>query len=320
MGRRVSGGTSPRATRTSPALTRRATGLAAFAALAGLLVLAPGCKPAAPAPAAAAANPAEKRYPLTGEIIKVDAGNRTLLVRHEAVPGLMSGMTMPFAVSAADAAGASEGQRIRAELVVDDKGARLEKIWPADPVAESTVAAAANTLRQDTSVRGKNAYREIGESLPDFALYDQAGRVASAARFRGRQVMLNFIYTRCPIATMCPAATMNMVTVQQQARAAGVTSLELVSITLDPENDTPAVLREYARTHGIDTANFSLLTGPEGAIKDLLTQFGVIAGFDGSILTHSLATLLINADGKIIWRADGSQWSPEEFVAKMKKG
>ncbi len=286
-----------------------------------LLAALPACKPAGPGgsvPTAAA--PAEERHPLTGEILKVDAVKNTLLVRHEAVAGYMPGMTMEFAVAAADAATTHEGERIRAELVVDATGARLEKIWPVDPVADSTVAAAAGALRQETTIRGKGAFREIGENLPDFALYDQEARVVQAARFHGRQIVLNFIYTRCPIATMCPAATSLMIAVQRQAREAGVTNLELVSITLDPENDTPGVLKAYAKVRGIDTSNFSFLTGPEGAIKDLLTQFGVIAQFEGSILKHSLSTLLINADGKIIWRAEGSQWSPDEFVGRMKKG
>ena len=96
-------------------------------------------------------------------------------------------------------------------------------------------------------------------------------------------------------------------------------NLELVSITLDPAYDTPGVLKEYAAVRGIDTTNFSFLTGPENAIKDLLTQFGVIAEFKGDLISHTLATLLIDENGKIIHRADGSQWEPSDFVAKMRK-
>ena len=292
---------------------------------AGLLALAaPACKRADSTAAnatAAAGETAEKRYPLTGEIVKIDAVRRTLLVRHEAIPAFRPAMTMEFSVGAGDLANAKEGQRIRAELVMGkDDDARLEKIWVVDPVAEATVRAAAGSLRQDTAIRGKSAYREVGETLPDFALYDQNGKVVSATRFRGKQVMLNFIFTRCPVATMCPAATAKMTMTQRQAREAGVANIEFVSITLDPDYDTPGVLKDYALSRGIDLANFSLLTGPEKAIKDLLTQFGIIAEFDGSILKHTLATLLIDEHGKIVWRADGSQWSPDDFVAKMHKG
>ena len=243
-----------------------------------------------------------------------------LTVRHDAIAGLMPAMTMEFAVSTGDAELAKPGERIRAELVlVQDGTPRLEKVWPDDRAAGDAVAAAARTLREDTHDRGERAYREVGEAMPDFALYDQDGRVVDSRRFRGRQIMLNFIYTRCPVATMCPAATAKMMQTQRLARSAGVKEIEFVSITLDPKGDTPGVLREYADARGIDTSNFSFLTGPESAIRDLLTQFGVIAEFQGDFIKHTLATLLIDAQGRIIWRADGSQWEPRDFVSRMRR-
>jgi protein SCO1/2 len=267
---------------------------------------------------AVAAMPAEKRYPLTGEVVSVDTAKHVLLVQHDEIPGLMPAMTMPFSVSAGDAAAAKPGERIRAELIPSDQGDwRLEHIWPDDKPAAAAIAAQAAALRQDTLIRGNGAYREIGEKIPEFALYDQEGRVVQSGRFHGKLVMINFIFSRCPVATMCPAATLKMQQVQQLARAAKVPNLELVSITLDPAYDTPAVLKEYAATRGIDTTNFSFLTGPESAIKDLLTQFGIIAEFDGNLLKHTLSTLLVDANGRIIHRADGSAWEAKDFVAKM---
>ena len=105
----------------------------------------------------------------------------------------------------------------------------------------------------------------------------------------------------------------------EAARAAGIPNVEFVSITLDPAYDTPGVLKEYAADRGIDTSNFSFLTGPEAAIRDLLTQFGVIAEFKDGILNHTLATLLIDEKGRVTWRADGSLWEPRDFVARMHK-
>jgi protein SCO1/2 len=261
-----------------------------------------------------------KSYPLTGEVISADAERNVLIVRHDEIPGFMPAMTMEFIVSPGDVAVAKPGQKIRGQLLQSDKGDwRLEQIWPAESSAEGEVKARANALRQDTLSRGRSAYREIGEKIPDFALYDQSGAVVQSARFTGKQVMLNFIFTRCPIATMCPAATIKMMSTQKLAREAGVKNLELVSITLDPEYDTPGVLKDYAVARGIDTSNFSFLTGPENAIKDLLAQFGVIAEFEGDLLKHTLTTLLINEEGRIAHRADGSAWEPADFVAKMKK-
>lgn len=78
-------------------------------------------------------------------------------------------------------------------------------------------------------------------------------------------------------------------------------------------------MKDYAAARGIDTSNFSFLTGPETAIRDLLMQFGVIAEFQDGLLRHTLATLLIDEQGRIIHRADGSEWLVDEFVEKMRK-
>jgi protein SCO1/2 len=283
-------------------------------------LLAAGCGRQDVADTSLTAEPAEPRYALTGEILDVDNERKRLIVRHDEIPGYMPEMVMEFIVSAGDLANARPGQLIRAEMIPSDTGDyRLEKIWPDDRVATAAVVAGSNALRQDTAIRGRRAYREVGENLPDFALYDQSGAVVQSARFRGKQIMLNFIFTRCPVATMCPAATQKMMETQQAAREAGVSNLELVSITLDPVYDTPGVLKEYADARGIDTGNFSFLTGPESAIKDLLAQFGVLTEFKGPILNHTLATILINEQGRIIHRFDGSNWEPRDFVAKMRR-
>jgi protein SCO1/2 len=285
----------------------RAAGL-----LGGIAIAVAGCvRHEAPDP--------EKRYPLHGEVMAVDARRHVVTVAHEAVPGLMPAMTMEFPVSAGQAAVLHTGEFIRAELVIERPGAepRLDGIWPDDPAAAAAVAAGERALREDTHDRGDQAYREVGEGMPDFTLYDQDGRVVSSGRFRGKQIMLNFIYTRCPLANMCPLSTAKMREAQERARDQGIRNIEFVSITLDPHYDTPGVLKDYALDRGIDTRNFSFLTGPDGAVRDLLTQFGVIADFSGGVAKHTLVTLLIDAKGKIIWRADGSAWEPAEFVARM---
>jgi protein SCO1 len=283
--------------------------------------VAPACKP--PADATKAAVPAEAssgRQPLTGRVVSVLKDRASLLVDHDEIPGYMPRMTMEFLVGAGDLALAREGAALRATLVEEGEGRfRLEGIWWVEATADAAVQQATSKLREDTTIRGRGAYREVGENLPDFALYNQEGKVVDAGRWRGKQILLNFIFTRCPVATMCPAATSRMMETQAKAKAAGVANLELVSITLDPEYDTPGVLLDYAAARGIDTSNFSFLTGPESAIKDLFKQFGILTEMKGGVLTHTLATLLINEQGRIVWRADGSGWSADEFVERMKR-
>ena len=295
-------------------------GLFAGVAVATLAICS-GCKPKAGSPSASSADaaPGEGRHKLVGTIVTVNSERSSLLVDHEAIPGFMAAMTMEFKVGAGDLANARPGQRIRGVLFQAADGFHLEEIWPVGTEPDRIVAEAERSLRQDTVTRGTGVYREVGEHLPDFALYDQTGAVVQAARFRGRQLMVNFIFTRCPDPLMCPAATARMIGVQRRARDAGVTNLDLVSITLDPEYDTPGVLRDYAQVRGIDTSNFSFLTGPERAIKDLLAQLGVMAFRDGPLITHTLTTVLIDESGKIIHRADGSQWDAADFVARMRR-
>lgn len=288
-------------------------------ALAGCAKQEAGAPASAATPPAPAAVPGEVRHPLKGEILQADAERTVLIVTHDEIKGYMPAMTMEFRVTRADVANAKPGQRIRAELVERGGDYFLEKIWPDDTVTVSTLDAATRALAQDTTLRGNGAYREIGESLPAFTLLDQEGRAVPASRFRGKRVVLNFIFTRCPIATMCPAATLRMSQLQAAARAAGAADFELVSISLDPEYDTPGVLRDYAEARGLDLSNWSFLTGPDAAVRHLLAQLGVIREFEGATIKHTLATVLIDESGRIIYRADGSVWQVDDFVKRLKK-
>lgn len=303
--------------------------LALYALMTGLALV--GCRkrettgaPAVSNPATTAtppaAAPAEKRYALKGEIVSVKAAEQVLIIHHETIPDYMPAMTMEFKVGQGDVAIARVGQRIRGEMYMKGGDIYLEKIWPDDTQTVGQIAAATNELTQDTAMRGKGAYREIGESAPDFTLLDQEGRAVAMSRFRGKQVMLNFIFTRCPIANMCPAATTRMTALQKAAKEAGITNLELISISFDPANDTPGVLKEYAEARGIDTTNFTFLTGPDAAVRHLLAQMGIIREFEGDTIKHTLATLLINEKGQIVHRVDGSQWQVQDFLNRMRRG
>lgn len=257
-------------------------------------------------------------HDLRGEIVGLSAERRTLLVHHEEIPGYMPAMTMEFTIGDADLAAFHEGQRLAARLVEGAPGEfRLEGIRILDPLKDAAVAAEAERLRQETSVLGKNAYRAVGDAAPRFTLYNQAGEVVAFDRFRGRRVVLNFIFTRCPVATMCPASTAKMAALQRLARERHLADLELISITLDPAHDTPPVLQAYAAARGIDPVNFNFLTGPEPAIRSLLAQFGVLVEPSENIWKHTLATLLIDRDGKIVHRVDGSGWTPEDFLQRL---
>lgn len=230
----------------------------------------------------------------------------------------MPAMTMEFTLGDADLSSFREGQHITATMVDDGTDFyALEGIRIVDTAKDQVVAAAARALKEDTTIRGRGAYREVGEAAPLFALYDQDGAVVQFDRLRGKRIVLNFIFTRCPVATMCPAATARMAALQQQAHQRKIPDLQLISISLDPTYDTPPVLKAYAQSRGIDTIDFSFLTGPEDAVRSLLVQFGVLAERSENVWKHTLATVLIDRDGRILHRVDGSAWEPEEFLQRL---
>jgi len=299
-----------RAWAVAPGLHRALAPLALLAFAAALL---PGCRKADSARA-----PAPPAHAITGEIVGVTPDRGVLLVHHDEIPGYMPSMTMEFAVPGSDLGAFREGRRIAARMIEGAPGEfRLEGVRILDATTDGIVAASAQALRQETLIRGKRVYREIGEDAPQFTLYDQDGRVVSFDRFRGRRVVLNFIFTRCPVPTMCPASTAKMMALQAAAQARGIANLEFVSITLDPAYDTPAVLKRYASGRGIDLRNFTFLTGPENAVRDLLTGFGVLVAPGENIFKHTLATVLIDEHGRILHRVDGSGWTPEDFLRRL---
>lgn len=266
-----------------------------------------------------AAEPTE--HDLRGEILEIDAAREILIVHHEEIPGYMPAMTMEFTLGGGVRTDTfRKGQRIAARFVHEKPGElRLDSVRLLDPQKEAELAAAALALRQDTHARGRGAYREIGETAPSFSLLNQDGNVVRFDHFRGKRVVLNFIFTRCPIATMCPAATGKMQAIQLAAKQAGITDLELISISFDSEYDTPPVLKAYAAARSIDTRNFSFLTGSKEAIADLLRQFGVYAIPGENVFRHTLATILIGPDGRLVHRTDNSDWQPDEFLERMRR-
>lgn len=256
-----------------------------------------------------------RAYALQGEIVGVRPARHALLVHHEEIPGYMPAMTMEFAVTGSDLAAFQAGQHIAARMSESSPGQLvLQDIRILDSAKDAMVAESAHSLRQRMLSRVNNPSLREGEQAPNFALYNQDGEIISLDRFRGKRVVLNFIFTRCPVATMCPAATARMAALQRLAEERGVTDLELISITLDPAYDTPAVLKAYAVAHGIDTAHFTFLTGPEGAIRDLLTHFRIVAMPSESIWTHSLATSVIDRDGRLARHIEGDDWNPADLL------
>jgi protein SCO1/2 len=143
---------------------------------------------------------------------------------------------------------------------------------------------------------------ELGP-IPAFSLTDQAGKSFSADSMRGAVWGAAFIFTRCPSA--CPRVTKAMRGVQLDAKNRGV-PLRLVSFSVDPDNDTPEVLKRYASEYGADTSTWTFVTGDATAIRKTAEQGFKIAA-EGTAdpskadfgIMHGTQLVLVDQAGKI---------------------
>ena len=146
-------------------------------------------------------------------------------------------------------------------------------------------------------------------------MIDQRGDFVQIRALQGRPFVLNFIFTRCQVPTMCPASSTRMSELQDQARADGMQALSFVSLTLDPAFDSPGILAQYAQGYGIEPENFHLLTHTDPqVIEDLLRQFGIRTIEEDGTINHTMATLLVDKNGRVAFRKEGSRWTVAEFL------
>ena len=251
-----------------------------------------------------------------GEVLSVDQTRHLIVLREE------GGAERTFVVEPVYARWAQAGSRIRGELRDggEEEYPGLGSIWPADPAAERAMASFNRRLQQDTIIHGTGAFREIGETVSEFALFNERGQVVTPQDWRGQRILINFIFTRCLDASMCPAATRLMRETQRLAAEREVEDLRFLSVTLDPAYDTPAILFDYARAYGIDLDNFSFLTGPDEAIRDLMLQLGLLREQDErEIWRHSVATVLLDPQRRVLFRTTSKTWSPEEIIRLLQR-
>lgn len=249
--------------------------------------------------------------PLAGVVQAVDPEARRLTLQ-------VDGEARTVTVSQGDATVYAPGDRIRGDLVPQGDDERLQTIWPDNPDTEGTIRNLGLRLQRDTLRRRSKVFRNVGEYMPAFALYDQNGDLFLSEALKGNYVVLNFIFSRCPMPDMCPAATERMKELDELLDAAGYADVRLVSVTLDPAYDTPGIWTTYAADKGIDTSRHSLLGGPAQIVEDLKKQLGVLSEPDPvQVVKHTMSTALIDPTGQIIYRVPGSFWSAQDFLERI---
>jgi protein SCO1/2 len=163
----------------------------------------------------------------------------------------------------------------------------------------------------------KMVRQTIEGQAPEIVLIDQAGRPLALRDLRGRVVLLTFIYSSC--ADVCPIITAAMVALQQRLTAAEQEQVFFLSVTTEPEVDTPAVLQAYANRLGADLASWAFLTGHPQAVQEAWQAFGLTVrrrpkrGVD-----HPAWTFLIDREGRVRYRYIGGLLEVETILEDMR--
>ena len=156
-----------------------------------------------------------------------------------------------------------------------------------------------------------------GEEVPDFSLTNQDGKRVSLKQYRGKVLLVTFIYTRCPFQDFCPRMSRNFDEIYKQLGDDGAT--HLLSISFDPEHDTPKVLRKYGYSvaHTEDSALFKRweFAVPRAAdLPKIADFFALTVTPEGGLITHNLSTAVIGPDGKIVNWYHGGDWQVSDLM------
>jgi protein SCO1 len=265
------------------------------------------------------ANAKPEQYSMRGTVVSSDPAQALVTVSNENIPGFMEPMTMEYPV--ADKSVAAElhaGDKIIATLDVTrrtDGGVKM-LLTGIDVVAQ---AKADYKPAVDYHVPAE------GETVPNFKLLDQSNETVSLGQYRGKVLVMTFVYTRCPLADYCPRMSRNFAQIDKAlaGNPALYAKTHLLSVSFDPEHDTPKVLRSYGGAYTGKYVNetfkhWTFAVPPAAELPKVEQYFdlGVTPGENG-ILQHSLATLVIGTDGRVVAFWPTNDWSVDEVMQKV---
>ena len=259
-----------------------------------------------------------RTFNLKGTVVAVDADHGEVTLQHDAIPGFMGAMTMPYKlVSSSAVSELHAGDVIRARLLVektpdgDYRNARLDEL--------AVLAQAKPNFKPSSNYHVPSP----GDVVPNFHFVNQDGKPIDLKQFQGKALLITFIYTRCPLGDFCPKMSRNFAQIDSALHKdpALYGSTELLSLSFDPVFDTPSVLSAYGKSYtgneGFGHWQFAAPSKDSLSKVDHFFNVGTAPEAPGT-LTHSLSTILVGPDGQIAEWYPGSEWSPEEVVAKMR--
>ena len=206
-------------------------------------------------------------------------------------------------------------KNVKCTLVQNQGASRADLIFPADPEELRQVAEVTDALRRDTVERGRVVLRGANDLMPPLALWNQNAKLLFKKDFLGHPLAINFIFTQCRNAQMCPASTQCMKRLAEELdKSPQLKNVKLISVSFDPQNDSPGILNTYATGYGINSDRHNFLTGDPNQIKDLMRQFGILTTQSDGTIIHNAALIIVSPEGRIIHRREGAQFDPVDVA------
>ena len=275
--------------------------------------------PAQPPTAPATTNAAPRQvFRVIGTVIEVQAAEKIVEIQHEEIPGYMKSMTMPFDVkNTNELTGLGTGDKVTFQMIVLTNDAWIENIRVTEKSMKGVPThGAIRVVREVEPLK-------VGDALPEYHFTNELGQAVSTTQFKGKAVVISFLFTRCPYPTFCPLMAGNLATAQRRLTALtnGPTNWQLLALTIDPGHDTPAVLREYGERFSYDPKSWSFLTGDLVDITALAEQFEMTFWHENGnqLPTHNLRTVVVDANGRIQSIVAGNKWTVDELVTGVVK-
>ena len=233
------------------------------------------------------------------------------VIEHEEIPGYMMAMTMPFNVAdKREISGLFNGDKVNFLFHVEENASYADHFVVTGKEISSALGLAVNKAIHPL---------ELGDSVPDFQLVDESGTSFTQEAWLNQYTLVTFFFTRCPVPEFCPLLATKFYEVQTKLPEdlPSFSKLRLMSITLDPEFDSSAVLAAYGKRVGADSSRWNFATGEKDQIELLARAFKVASSRNKGSLDHRLSTALIGTDGTLLKCWPGNRWNAEQVITEI---
>jgi protein SCO1 len=261
-------------------------------------------------------NTNQQIFQVKGVVEEIKPDGKSAVIKHEEIPGYMAAMTMEFETkSTNELQGLQPGDSISFRMIVTADDGWIDQVKKLNvPPTELPTRATVRRVRDVDPL-------SVGDPLPEYHFTNELGQAVSLSQFKGNALAFTFIFTTCPFPTMCPRLSQNFAQAEKKLKEMpdAPTNWTLLTISFDPEKDTPEVLKRYAERHKYDPKHSSFLTGDLMEITAIAEQFGQTFWREGGSLSHNVRTVVVDAEGKIQKIIPENKWTSDELVEEILK-